>query len=185
VDGKYSGENMDNSDEKLKKTLFIILILIEILFVLKLFMGGSDSFYLVLIFGTAILMLLLVKISDIKSFDFLGGNFRAEFQNQLDETKKQVDETKDKVEKLFLSTMSGPMYHNLRKLANPPFGAYYMTDGLKKELYHLRDIGYISIPPNGLGSISKIPQKGEDLSMYVNVTNFGEEFIKQRETIEK
>jgi hypothetical protein len=188
---------MNKSDEKLKIVVFIILIFLEVFFAWKVFVNGSDSLDLMLIFGTAFLMLLLVKISDLKSIDFFGN--KAEFQNQLNETKKQVEETKDKlketnskvnetkdkVEKLFLSTMSGPMYHNLRKLSDPPFGRYFMTNGLKRELYHLRDIGYIVISSKSQGAISKIPQEGEDLSIYVNVTDVGKEFIKQREIIER
>jgi hypothetical protein len=123
----------------------------------------------------------------LKSFDISSkGNLKAEFEvlkAQVKETGVKVDETKDQIEKLFLLTMSKPMYHNLQKLANPPFGGYFMESALKRELYHLRNIGYIQISSKSEGSISKIPERDTDLSLYVSVTDTGKEFINNRGNI--
>lgn len=190
---------MDKTDEKLRIYTFIILIFILIALISKFFLGESDSSLLPFILAIVILMVLLLKISDLKSFNLFGSNFKADFQEQLDQTNKQVeetkakvketgikiDETRDRVEKLFLATMASPMYYNLRKLANPPFGKYVLQSALKRELYHLRDIGYISISLKCEGSISEIPPEGEDLSIYVTITESGKEFIEEREKIAK
>lgn len=106
-------------------------------------------------------------------------------QKQVVENSNKIDETKESVDKLFLATMSGPMYNNLKKLDNPPFGNYKMDNGLKRELYYLRDVGYISITSQSEGSITKIPFEGNNLSIYVTVTDIGKDFIRLRKNIKK
>ncbi|PZN85182.1 MAG: hypothetical protein DM484_01715 [Candidatus Methylumidiphilus alinenensis] len=73
------------------------------------------------------------------------------------------------------------MYFNLEKLAaTDPFGKYEKTKGLERELYHLRDIGYVDIE-----SIKAIPESGDDLSKYVKITDTGKAFVKLRATFSK
>lgn len=183
---------MDQTDEKLRVYTFIVLALLLVFSIMKfLFTGKLDSFSLILILATVVLMLILVRISDLSSVNILN-NINASFERRLnqtdkrvEETKAELDETKDRVEKLFLATMSTPMYNNLKKLATPPFGDYIMQTGLKRELYHLRDIGYVLITQQCKGSISEIPQVGEDLSIYVTVTDSGKEFIEEKDKIFK
>ncbi|MFF1443347.1 hypothetical protein [Streptomyces sp. NPDC058295] len=78
--------------------------------------------------------------------------------------------------KLFLHTMSGQMYENLKKLTSGNFGNYVMGSALERELRHLRDIGYIRVH-----SISSVPPEGENLSQYVSVTEAGSQFVALRE----
>src|SRR5688572_28218844 len=91
----------------------------------------------------------------------------------------QVRKTNERVDRLFYYTMSGPMYENLRKLAHGQFMHYEMSEGLKRELYHLRDTGFIEIP-----SIKQIPFKGGSLQQYAKVTDVGRQFVETREKLE-
>jgi hypothetical protein len=102
---------------------------------------------------------------------------------QLKEIKKEVTtiqdnlvETNNRVSRLFITAMGLDMYKNLKKMQTGAFGKFQKSKGLIRELYYLRDIGYIKIP-----SIADIPESGEELSRYVTVTTIGEEFIKLRE----
>jgi hypothetical protein len=96
---------------------------------------------------------------------------------RMDNVEQQVNDLSDKVSKLFLYTMSGPMFLNLRKLASGNFGEYEMGDALKRELYHLRDIGYIHVE-----SIRDVLLRGENLSRHVSVTPAGLQFVELRES---
>jgi hypothetical protein len=71
----------------------------------------------------------------------------------------QLRKTNARIDTLFFYTMSGPMYGNLKKLADGTFMDYEMSDGLKRELYHLRDTGFIEITDRSQRSIRKIPSR--------------------------
>jgi hypothetical protein len=70
------------------------------------------------------------------------------------------------------------MYVNLKKLASGNFGQYEISKGLERELYHLRDIGYIKVT-----SIKAIPKSGENLSDHIEVTETGKMFVELRESV--
>jgi hypothetical protein len=53
-----------------------------------------------------------------------------------------------------------------------------MDDALKRELYHLRDIGYIRVT-----AIRAVPSRGNDLSSHIAVTDIGRRFIELRESV--
>ena len=82
------------------------------------------------------------------------------------------------VAELFLATMSEPMFRNLEKLSSGAFGSYELGDALSRELYHLRDIGYIEVE-----SIRQIPKEGSALSQFVVVTDIGRKFVELRRKI--
>jgi hypothetical protein len=94
-------------------------------------------------------------------------------------TKDEVKAVESKVDALFTYSMAPPMYENLRKLATGHFGSFVKNGGLSRELYHLRDVGYIQV-----NSISAIPDGGSNLSDYVSVTDKGKEFVNHREELE-
>ncbi len=96
---------------------------------------------------------------------------------------KKNTETKNRVDRLFYLTMSGPMYENLLKLAENKFTNYVKSSGLERELYHLRDIGYIEIMEKSNFSIKAIPESGNNLQQYINVTDIGLEFVKARKSL--
>jgi len=97
----------------------------------------------------------------------------------------QIRKTNERIDRLFYYTMSGPMYENLAKLADGRFMQYEMSDGLKRELYHLRDTGFIEITAKSETSIRKIPPRGDNLQQYVAVTEVGRQFIETRRQLER
>jgi hypothetical protein len=103
-----------------------------------------------------------------------------ELKNEVNSVKVQLGEIDKKVANLFLTTMAPNMYFNLKKFHSGQFGKYTKTKGLTRELYHLRDIGYIEIK-----SITNIPSEGENLSEHVIITSTGAQFVELREKIEK
>lgn len=110
---------------------------------------------------------------------FKAGPFEmSELKSQLKTVRQEVADINNKAIELFLSTMSPAMYYNLEKLATSKFGKFRKTDGLKRELYHLRDIGYVKIK-----SISEIPEMGDQLSEHVSITDAGLTFVKLRKSI--
>lgn len=92
----------------------------------------------------------------------------------------QIRKTNERIDNLFYYTMSGPMYENLRKLAQGQFMTYEMSEGLKRELYYLRDTGFITITNKSQRSIKQIPFKGDNLQQYVTVTDVGRRFVEMR-----
>lgn len=99
-----------------------------------------------------------------------------ELRSQLHLVGARMDQISELVAKLFLTTMSKEMFKNLEKLADSNgFGPYEMKKGFERELYHLRDIGYVRVQ-----SIGAIPKKGKNLSEYVNVTDPGKDFVRLR-----
>lgn len=94
------------------------------------------------------------------------------------EEKVATVENDVNIAKQFLLSMSKPMYDNLKKIASGNFGPYIMErgSGLQRELYHLRDIGYIHVE-----SIRNIPDRGDNLSLQVKITPIGEKFVNLRE----
>ena len=102
-----------------------------------------------------------------------------ELRAELDFVREGLNEVNEKVASLFLTTMAPPMYVNLKKLASGEFGPYEVSKGLERELYHLRDIGYIEV-----ASIRAIPKSGTNLSDHVKVTGTGRMFVELRESLE-
>ena len=96
-------------------------------------------------------------------------------ENKVKDVEKEVNVTKQ-----FLLSMGDAMYFNLNKIESGKFGHYKMGQwsGLKRELYYLRDIGYIKVE-----SISKIPEQGDDLSYYVKITDIGKKFVELRKSV--
>ncbi len=103
-----------------------------------------------------------------------------ELKKEVKGVRKELSEINEKASDLFLTTMSPNMYFNLRKLNSGNFGDYVMNQGLKRELYHLRDIGYIEV-----GSISALPYEANNLSDYVKISLTGKKFVELRESAEK
>jgi DNA-binding PadR family transcriptional regulator len=97
----------------------------------------------------------------------------------------QLRKTNARIDTLFFYTMSGPMYDNLKKLADGNFMEYEMSDGLKRELYHLRDTGFIEITDRSQRSIRKIPSRGDNLQQYVRVTEVGRKFVDTRRKLDR
>jgi hypothetical protein len=98
-----------------------------------------------------------------------------ELKQEVKNVREQLGEIDKKVVNLFLTIMAPNMYFNLKKIHSGNFGKYTKSKGLKRELYHLRDIGYIDVE-----SITSIPDKGENLSEHVSITPTGAQFVELR-----
>lgn len=101
-----------------------------------------------------------------------------EVKREVNDIRGQVDDISQKVAALFLATMSPTMYLNLRKLDSGHYGPFEANDGLRRELQHLRDLGYIEV--HGL---RQLPSSGQDLSQFVTITPTGRDFVKLRESL--
>jgi len=151
------------------------MVSVEIVLCVKLLLSQSVSAQLLIaMVMVAALVILSVRIFDITAFSLAKGELKAEMAS----VKEHLEETDRKIVKLFLLTMSGSMYDNLRKLVSGKFGHYELGIGLERELYHLRSIGYVDVE-----SIQAIPKKGNDLSPYVKITETGKAFVAYRESM--
>jgi hypothetical protein len=101
-----------------------------------------------------------------------------ELVHRVESVKDEVQTLAERVSRAFLLSMSEPMYHNLRKLTSGEFGAFENSAGLERELRHLRDVGYVTIP-----SVRSIPASGANLSDFVTVTSNGRDFVSLREEL--
>src|SRR5690348_2788970 len=97
--------------------------------------------------------------------------------NRVNKVDSAVSSLQERISQLFLETMADVMYRNLKKLAQPDgFGAYELSDDLKRELYHLHDHGYI----HDL-NIEGVPREGRQLSDWVRITDAGRAFVALRD----
>lgn len=103
-----------------------------------------------------------------------------ELGEKVEEVKNDLENTNQKISRLFITTMGKNLYDNLKKIKDGNFGPFHKSDGLKRELYYLRDMGYVDVP-----SISGIPDSGPNLSEHLVITPLGKEFVELREEILK
>jgi hypothetical protein len=99
---------------------------------------------------------------------------------KLLERKVEAVQLEVEISKSFVLSMGNYMYTNLAKIASGHFGPYVLERGsaLERELYHLRDIGYIHVD-----SIRAIPGSGDNLSKYIGITEVGSKFVELREKL--
>jgi hypothetical protein len=162
---------------------FISLALIEAVLLFKLLTSETSGELLISISVIALLLVLSPRISDLISITLNKEGLEAklaDIEEDLNEAKSEIEKANKKIDELFLLSMSIEMYENLKKLVSGHFGQYEKKkgSGFERELYHLRSLGYIRIP-----SIQKIPEKGENLSVFVEVTDAGRDFVKLRESL--
>lgn len=125
----------------------------------------------------AILFLLSPNVDNIKLLSF--GSFRAE----LEVLQKKTSENERAITDLILLSMGDDAYLNLRKLATGAFGPFKKPPhmGLEMELYHLRNLGYVVLNKKKAPSIHEIPESGDELSDYIEVTEAGKKYIALRD----
>jgi len=103
-------------------------------------------------------------------------------ESDIRKVNGKVSELSDLVDKQFLTAMGPDMYEKLKKIDAGRFGPFEFGEwsGLERELYFLRDIGYIQI--NSIREVKKIG-KGDNLSDFVRITETGRKFVELRESI--
>jgi hypothetical protein len=120
---------------------------------------------------------LLERIEQGASFKIGPVEFGA-LEKKVEDVQKEVSDLSERVAKVFLFAMPNTMYVNLKKLNSGKFGDYEMSLGLERELYHLRDMGYIEVE-----SIKGIPSSGRNLSDHVKITETGQRFVEIRDSV--
>lgn len=105
-----------------------------------------------------------------------------DLKSRQETTESRISEAEKKIDRIFAYTMSDSMFLNLKKLSTGRFGRFKNNGGLRRELRHLRDIGYVNVVGTRVG---EIPSEGSDLSDFVRVTPIGKEFIEFREALER
>jgi hypothetical protein len=154
------------------------LAVIGVVLLYKVVSTDSSSGWLL---TTLFLIAGLVLLTGAQSFGITDLSLgRQGLRAEIQQVKDRVDHANNKINDLFLLTISPWAYLHLRKLARPEgYGAYEMGPGLSRELHHLLNIGYIEI-----SSMEEIPQRGENLSEFVTITDEGRQFVKLRQELE-
>jgi hypothetical protein len=126
-----------------------------------------------------ILFTLSPNVDSMKLISFGKEGFKAE----LEVLQKKTNENRRAITDLILLSMGDDAYLNLRKLATGAFGPFKkpLHMGLEMELYHLRNLGYVVLNKKKAPSIHEIPESGDELSDYIEVTDAGKKYIELRE----
>ncbi|MBR8835408.1 MAG: hypothetical protein DSM106950_15630 [Stigonema ocellatum SAG 48.90 = DSM 106950] len=156
---------------------FTCIAFLEAILLIMLLSGKTSVELLVAIVVVAMLLFLIPRLDDVVSFTFDRGNF----ETKLGTINKKIATAKARTDKLVLLSMSKSMYDNLKRIGSGNFGPYKMNDILEREIYYLRDIGYI----DNVERIRSIPYEGNNLSDYLKITDAGKQFIELRKSIEE
>ncbi|MBW4632669.1 MAG: hypothetical protein KME30_12465 [Iphinoe sp. HA4291-MV1] len=155
---------------------FICIIFIEAVLLILLISRQPTPLLFVAIVAIAFLLFLLPQLDEVIALTF----DRGKLDSKINSMGKKISTTKTRTDKLVLLSMPKSMYETLKKLTAGNFKSYEMSDTLERELYYLKDIGYIEV-----GRIRDIPYDGNNLSDYVRVTDFGKQFIELRKSAEE
>ncbi|PMB21563.1 hypothetical protein [Fischerella thermalis] len=156
---------------------FSCLAFIEGVLLVMLFSGRSSVLTIAALLFIAILMVFLPRADDVVALTF----DRDKIDNKINSLNKKLSTTKNRADKIFLLTIPESMYKTLQKINSGNYGNYDLTAKLERELYHLRDIGYIE----DTKEIRDIPYEGNNLSNYVKITALGKQYIELRKSIEE
>ncbi|WP_414581161.1 hypothetical protein [Scytonema sp. PCC 10023] len=156
--------------------VFICIAFIEAVLLSLLISRQSTPLLFVAIIAIAFLLFLIPQLDEVIALTF----DRGKLESKINSIGKKVSTTKARTDKLVLLSMSKSMYDTLKKLAAGSFSPYQRSDVLERELYHLKDIGYIEV-----GRIRDIPYEGNNLSEYLKVTDSGKQFIELRKSVEE
>ncbi|HWJ28025.1 MAG TPA: nucleotide-binding protein [Flavisolibacter sp.] len=102
-------------------------------------------------------------------------------KTRQENAEKRIKDAEANITTLFAYTMSVSMFSNLKKLSTGNFGHFINNGGLRRELRHLRDIGYIT----SVGHIGHLPEEGNNLSEFIKITPVGKKFVEFRSNMEK
>jgi hypothetical protein len=156
--------------------VFICIAFIEAVLLSLLVSRQSTPLLFVAIIAIAFLLFLIPQLDEVIALTF----DRGKLESKINSIGKKVSTTKARSDKLVLLSMSKSMYDTLKKIAAGSFSPYQISDVLERELYHLKDLGYIEV-----GRIRDIPYEGNNLSEYLKVTDSGKQFIELRKSVEE
>src|SRR5262249_32595599 len=104
-----------------------------------------------------------------------------DLESRQETAESKIKETENRIDHIVAYTMSDSMFSNLKKLSTGRFGRFRTGSGLRRELRHLRDIGYVTVK----GSIGNLPKEGDNLSDFVTIKPIGKEFVDFREALKE
>ena len=154
--------------------VFAVIAAVEVSLTILLFRNTTPDLVAAVVIVAALLAV-SPRLFDIASFDVSPSGLKATLNSLTERVEKQESD----IAELFAMAMGKPMYDNLKRLHDGNF-PYVMSEGLQRELYHLRTIGYIDVN----GGIRNIPESGRNLAEYAQITDHGEEFVRLRESYE-
>jgi hypothetical protein len=162
--------------------VFLGIASIEVALLYKLIAGQAETSQTEMIIAicfVAILFVLSSNVDSLKSISFGKEGFKAE----LEVLQKKTFENDQAIADLILLSMGPDAYFNLKQIATGNYGPYEKKPhiGLETELYHLRNLGYVVLNREKAQSIHEIPESGDQLSDYIQVTEAGKKYIELRE----
>ena len=179
---------MSTSNKKTRiwpAVVFTATFLVIVALITKLFLVPTVDVSLILTIAMLTGFLILSpRLFDIVELGLSKDSWFAklnDMEKRVADAEVSVQEAEKKIDRIFAYTMSDSMFENLQKLASGHFGHFKVSAGLRRELTHLREIGYITVK----GYISNLPDSGDDLSKFITVTPIGKEFIDLRKSLEK
>jgi hypothetical protein len=175
-------------------TVFIGVATVDAVLLIKLLTGQTSTELLLAVVVVTTLLIFSFRLEDITQANVTKNGLEVTLRNlntkvnatddKLKQAQAEIEANKEKLDNLFLLSMGPDLYANLKKIASAHFGEYHKPNngGLDRELRHLRNIGYIEVKDN---AISKIPEHGENLSVYVWATETVKDFVTLRESAEQ
>jgi hypothetical protein len=163
--------------------VFVGLALIEASLLYKLVAEqtqASPGELIIAVCAVGILLLLSSKVEGLKAISMGTQGFKAELQV----IERKTSDNERAITDLIVLSMGESTYTNLKKLAKGSFGEFRKEPyvGLETELYYLRNLGYVVLKDGRARSIHEIPESGDELSDYVEVTPAGQKYLQLRET---
>jgi hypothetical protein len=127
---------------------------------------------------TAITVIAILPILVIRVFDITVLNLSKEgVQAQM--LQAEINEALSKVDRLFVLAMSDTIYKLLSLLNEGASVPYKLDDSIRRQLYYLEDVGYVSLINTPL------PDEVPDLKLYAAITKTGQEFLEFRSGIKE
>jgi len=162
--------------------VFVGIASIEAALLYKLIVGQTSTELIIAVCIVGILLLLSSKV-DALALIVLG---KEGFKVELRDLQKRISENERAIIDLIVHAMGDEAYGHLRTFANGPYGPYHKEHymGLETELYHLRNLGYVVLNKKKANSIFEIPESGDQLSDYIEITEEGKKYIELREKYE-
>ncbi len=130
-----SGERFTNNFEpRMRWAAFLSIALVETVLLVKLFTEETSGELLIAIGIIAVLLIISPRILDLVSSSLSKNDLTLKLkeverdltqaQTQIAQTQAELEKTKERIEQLFLSSMSEPMYQNLKKIDPGKFRLY-------------------------------------------------------------
>jgi len=165
--------------------VFVATVIVLLCLIIKMFILAEVSSALVIAISVISgLLIISPRVFELVEFSISKDGLIAKINDAKDKAasaEKIVKESERKIDQLFANTMSDSMYGNLKKLTKPDgFGKFENNGGLRRELRHLRDVGYIKMNCH----VGDLPDEGYNLSDYAKITPVGKEFVNLREALE-